>query len=207
MLNLDTEDWNEIFIGCAGGGDSVLSFPIQTEGLSGCLKPISLSITGTYASSSQLAFQPFNFEEPLIYFLHRFLPSDSQIADLDYMDLPLEDIHAGLLGGHSGLNIAEGRGNAVKMAAEILYAIFAVCPGARLAHLTAGDKRNALPREATAIIYVRLVSAGSGALTRLNYVSRCKSHVLSSAQRKYMQAILCLRQACKCSQLKNWIVR
>lgn len=65
-------------------------------------------------------------------------------------------MHAGLLGGHSGLNIAEGRGNAVKMAAEILHAIFALCPDARLAQLNAGDKRNALAREATASLYVCL---------------------------------------------------
>lgn len=31
MLNLDTEDWNEIFIGCAGGGDSLLNLQVQTE--------------------------------------------------------------------------------------------------------------------------------------------------------------------------------
>ena len=28
MLNLDTEDWPEIFIGCAGGGDSRLALPV-----------------------------------------------------------------------------------------------------------------------------------------------------------------------------------
>lgn len=62
----------------------------------------------------------------------------------------------GLLGGHSGLNIAENRGNAVKMAAEVLYAVFDKYPEARLAQLTAGDKRNALPREAVATIFVLL---------------------------------------------------
>ncbi len=38
MLNLDTEDWGELFIGCAGGGDSKLwleGLPLQPapEGL------------------------------------------------------------------------------------------------------------------------------------------------------------------------------
>ena len=60
----------------------------------------------------------------------------------------------GLLGGHSGLNIAEGRGNAVKMAAEILDALLGSQPQARLASLRAGDKRNALAREANAVVYV-----------------------------------------------------
>lgn len=31
LLNLDTEDWGEIFIGCAGGGDSTISVPISYE--------------------------------------------------------------------------------------------------------------------------------------------------------------------------------
>ena len=34
MLNLDTEDWGEIFIGCAGGGDSMITLPVQHEALS-----------------------------------------------------------------------------------------------------------------------------------------------------------------------------
>ena len=29
MLNLDTEDWGEICIGCAGGGDSGINLPIE----------------------------------------------------------------------------------------------------------------------------------------------------------------------------------
>ena len=31
LLNLDTEDWGEIFIGCAGGGDSMISIPVSYE--------------------------------------------------------------------------------------------------------------------------------------------------------------------------------
>ena len=46
MLNLDTEDWNEIFIGCAGGGDSVLSFPTKTETLSGDRQSMTISVKG-----------------------------------------------------------------------------------------------------------------------------------------------------------------
>lgn len=33
LLNLDTEDWGEIFIGCAGGGDSMITLPVQHEAL------------------------------------------------------------------------------------------------------------------------------------------------------------------------------
>ncbi|KAL6777769.1 hypothetical protein ACKKBG_A15575 [Auxenochlorella protothecoides x Auxenochlorella symbiontica] len=35
MLNLDTEDWGDIFIGCAGGGDSALTLDLPLEPLAG----------------------------------------------------------------------------------------------------------------------------------------------------------------------------
>ena len=56
----------------------------------------------------------------------------------------------GLMGGHSGLNISEDRGNAVLLAAHILQAVIK----ARLVSLTAGDKRNAIAREASAVLLV-----------------------------------------------------
>lgn len=31
LLNLDTEDWPDVFIGCAGGGDSLLTLPLNVE--------------------------------------------------------------------------------------------------------------------------------------------------------------------------------
>ena len=60
----------------------------------------------------------------------------------------------GLRGGHSGINIHEGRGNAIKLLARILHSLqnrFPVC----LSTLTGGTARNALPREASAIIGVQ----------------------------------------------------
>jgi len=61
---------------------------------------------------------------------------------------------SGLLGGHSGLNIAEGRGNAVQMCAATAAAVLRAVPGARLAALRGGDKRNAIAREASAALLV-----------------------------------------------------
>eukprot|EP00957_Ditylum_brightwellii_P111279 8485211-Ditylum_brightwellii.AAC.1 len=29
MLNLDMEEWGDLFVGCAGGGDSTLTIPLQ----------------------------------------------------------------------------------------------------------------------------------------------------------------------------------
>lgn len=61
---------------------------------------------------------------------------------------------SGLMGGHSGLNINEDRGNAVRFAARIADTLLEAAPGARLVQISGGDKRNAIPREATAILLV-----------------------------------------------------
>ena len=58
------------------------------------------------------------------------------------------------MGGHSGLNIGEGRGNAVVFAARAADAVVSGVPGARLEAIVGGDKRNAIPREASATLTV-----------------------------------------------------
>ncbi|KAK9818933.1 hypothetical protein WJX74_002557 [Apatococcus lobatus] len=104
MLNLDTEDWGEIFIGCAGGGDSLLTLPLEQEPCSFAgQQPLQLNITG-------------------------------------------------LMGGHSGLTIGGGRGNAILMAVQVLQAILGKLEEARLIRKSGGDKRNALARECRATL-------------------------------------------------------
>ena len=59
----------------------------------------------------------------------------------------------GLLGGHSGLEINEGRANAIKLLARVLYAAV----GTGLAHLSfwhGGNMRNAIPRDGEAVVLV-----------------------------------------------------
>ena len=58
----------------------------------------------------------------------------------------------GLKGGHSGLEIDKGRGNAIKILNRALLALDAV--EARLSKIEGGNKRNAIPREAMAIVFV-----------------------------------------------------
>jgi dipeptidase D len=58
----------------------------------------------------------------------------------------------GLRGGHSGLEIHAGRGNAIKILARALRALEPYRP--RLCSLQGGNKRNAIPREAEALIAV-----------------------------------------------------
>ncbi len=73
------------------------------------------------------------------------------------------------MGGHSGLNISEDRGNAVVLAALVLQAVVKAHPDVRIISLTAGDKRNAIAREASAILEVRKWAL----LRRLTVVGEC----------------------------------
>lgn len=56
----------------------------------------------------------------------------------------------GLRGGHSGLDIGRGRGNAIKLLARTLLRLAEI--GARVSSMEGGSKRNAIPREAEARI-------------------------------------------------------
>lgn len=72
----------------------------------------------------------------------------------------------GLRGGHSGLEINEGRANAIKLMVRLLYA--AVGTGlCKLCSWTGGNMRNAIPREGEAIV----LTAQPEELTAL--VARC----------------------------------
>jgi dipeptidase D len=104
LLNLDTEEDDEIDIGCAGG--------------------IDITAQGEYT------------EVPL---------SPGQIA--------YSIIVKGLNGGHSGMDIHKGLGNANKIMNRLLYNAmdqFSVS----LAEISGGGLRNAIPRESTAVIVV-----------------------------------------------------
>jgi dipeptidase D len=60
---------------------------------------------------------------------------------------------AGLAGGHSGLDIHLGRGNACKLMGRLLKTIISET-GARLASIQCGNMRNAIPREGFAVITI-----------------------------------------------------
>lgn len=59
----------------------------------------------------------------------------------------------GLRGGHSGLDIHIGRGNAIKLLNRILWNLNDLLD-LKIAKIEAGNKRNAIPREGDAVIYV-----------------------------------------------------
>lgn len=102
MLNLDTEEWGEFYLGCAGG----LDVNVARSGL---------------PEAVPLGWQGCRIE-------------------LD-----------GLRGGHSGVNIHEERGNAIKLLVRVLRELEPKFP-LRLASLLGGTARNALPREAVAVV-------------------------------------------------------
>ena len=60
---------------------------------------------------------------------------------------------AGLKGGHSGLEIHVGRGNAVKILNRLIFD-YAKENAIRLASINGGNKHNAIPREAFAVVAV-----------------------------------------------------
>ncbi len=73
----------------------------------------------------------------------------------------------GLRGGHSGLEIDKGRGNAVKILARTLTLLAG--NGARLAAIHGGNKHNAIPREAEATAWVprKKLEESTAAVTEL----------------------------------------
>ncbi len=103
LLNLDSEEEGELYVGCAGGRDTVATWKVDFDDSPAQAKAAMLRVTG-------------------------------------------------LRGGHSGLEIDKGRGNALKL---INRALIALAPlGARLSGLEGGNKRNAIPREAEAKLFV-----------------------------------------------------
>ena len=102
LLNLDSEQEGELYIGCAGDIDITASLEYKEEA-----------------------------------------PADGFVA----RKLTLK----GLRGGHSGLEINEGRGNANKLLARVVHDLL-VEFDCQLASFEGGNMRNAIPREAHAIL-------------------------------------------------------
>jgi dipeptidase D len=104
LINLDSEDEGELYIGCAGGVDTNASFHYKEESV----------------------------------------PSDHVAFRIDVK---------GLKGGHSGLDIHLGRGNANKILNRCLWMAVNEFGGC-ISSIDGGSLRNAIPREAMAIITI-----------------------------------------------------
>jgi dipeptidase D len=98
MLNLDTEDWNELYIGCAGGGGWEFT---RSE------------VTGP-------------------------VPANSEVWSVELK---------GLAGGHSGIQIHQQLGNAIKLLGQFLQRV----EGVQLVSFDAGVAHNVIPREGSVV--------------------------------------------------------
>ena len=78
---------------------------------------------------------------------------------------------SGLLGGHSGVEIDRGRGNAIKLAAEALSDM----NGIRLAYISGGNADNAIPRECTAYFVAENDICGTVKTKSAEYKERYKN--------------------------------
>ena len=102
LLNLDSEDEGELYIGCAGGIDITAELSYKEE-----------------EADKEMVARKVTLK--------------------------------GLRGGHSGLEINEGRGNANKLLARITHDLL-VEFDCRLSSFSGGNMRNAIPREAHAVL-------------------------------------------------------
>tara|TARA_R110002012_G_scaffold288800_3_gene481644 strand:- start:415 stop:1875 length:1461 start_codon:yes stop_codon:yes gene_type:complete len=107
LLNLDTEEDDEIGVGCAGG--------------------IDVTATRTYKEEETPEFK-----------------------------LGYKITVKGLQGGHSGMDIIKGLGNANKIMNRLLFDGFENF-GLRIAEIDGGSLRNAIPRESNAIVAIDAV--------------------------------------------------
>ncbi|MDR2061256.1 MAG: aminoacyl-histidine dipeptidase [Acinetobacter sp.] len=105
LFNIDTEEWGELYLGCAGSIDLEVGQPLEYE---------------------------------------------TAPANLIYVDV----LVSGLKGGHSGVDIHLGRGNANVILAHFLNDYLAQSNG-RLVEFIGGTARNAIPREAVATIAIQ----------------------------------------------------
>lgn len=110
LLNLDSEEEGELYVGCSGGKDCTGTWTLQVEPAARGLAPMEIKVTG-------------------------------------------------LKGGHSGLEIDKGRGNALKILNRVLMRLASI--GGRLSRIDGGNKRNAIPREASALVFVPKAKIGA----------------------------------------------
>lgn len=129
LLNLDSEDEGEIFIGCAGGIDTIGRFRKKTSPVKGNKTTLRFTVEG-------------------------------------------------LQGGHSGDEIHKGFGNAIKIMTRMLWNMdqqFRI----NLVAFNGGKLRNAIPREANAVVVVKESHLGPVQQYYKSFVEKIKKEINS----------------------------
>ncbi len=52
LINLDTEEWGSLYVGCAGGGDSTLRLPVKRDAIEEAFQPWELVVDGLLGGHS-----------------------------------------------------------------------------------------------------------------------------------------------------------
>jgi dipeptidase D len=105
MLNMDSEEMGNIFVGCAGGGDSVINLPVKKKLIKRGYELVEVKI-------------------------------------------------GGLRGGHSGVDIHEQRGNAIKILGRTLSEAWHINKF-YIADIQGGTLRNAIPSDASVVLAIK----------------------------------------------------
>jgi dipeptidase D len=123
LMNLDSEEEGELYVGCSGGKNT----------------------TGTWKTAYE-SIGP------------KYAPALVKVK--------------GLKGGHSGLEIDKGRGNSLKLLNRVLIELDKL--GVRISTLEGGNKSNAIPREAEAVVYVpnKKLNDASAVVSQYNSILR-----------------------------------
>ncbi|MDR2510898.1 MAG: aminoacyl-histidine dipeptidase [Bacteroidales bacterium] len=141
LLNLDSEDDGQFFMGCAGGIDTTVKLKYAVEEIS----------------------------------------NDFVVYQLDVK---------GLKGGHSGDDINRGRENALKLLNRILHHGIEAF-GLKISDFKGGNLRNAIPREASAIVAVPKQNAEYFEKFVEKFYAEVKNELLSTEPDVVVQSAKC----------------
>ena len=128
LINLDSEDDGQVFIGCAGGIDTLAKMHYQ---------PLAISPNSLIAIHLKVG---------------------------------------GLMGGHSGDDINKGRGNANKILVRFLYQVMQATD-MQLATINGGNLRNAIAREAEAVIAIPMAYKEDIRVMLNHYIATIESEI------------------------------
>ena len=141
LINLDSEDDGQVFIGCAGGIDTLAKMHYS---------PLTCGVP-----------------EKSVDFWGALSPNNLIAIHLKV---------SGLMGGHSGDDINKGRGNANKILVRFLYQVLSTFD-MQLSTINGGNLRNAIAREAEAVIVIPMAKKEDIRIMLNHYISTIEAEI------------------------------